>query len=61
MSVDIPKNALINSDAQPVPFNCTIDIENKHNHPVNSLYALIVLNISEETHGNVKWNQINYF
>ena len=54
MSVDIPKNALINSDAQPVPFNCTIDIENKHNHPVNSLHALIVLNISEETHGNVK-------
>ena len=42
MSVDIPKSALINSDAQPVPFNCTIDIENKHNHPVNSLNALIV-------------------
>ena len=40
MSVDILKSTSINSDAQPVPFNCTIDIEHRHNHPVNSFHAL---------------------
>ena len=34
------KSTSMNSDAQPVPFNCTIDIEHRHNHPVNSFHAL---------------------
>lgn len=51
LSVKILKR---DSNEQPDPFRCTINIEHKHNHPVNSLHALSFKSISEETQNDIK-------